>query len=500
MKRIKDIIKKKDLDVILLIITLVSGASLFVLVNCYDELWNFANAYKMFNGYKIYEELNVIITPLFFYIAQIFFRIFGGTILSFRIYNIVISSLFLILIYLIFKSLKIVRRRAIFYTFIIDFILSSMIAAGANYNVLALIPILIAIILILKEKDNPFLIGILLFITFMIKQNIYIYFAIGIFIYKLINRQSIKNLFKDLFKIYLVSLFCILIFFIYLYTDNNLYNFINYCFLGINEFGIKNLCLSFYDVRYLYISIIAIIFSLFIIYSKKIKNNIEREVIKNVKCLLSMGIPLLLISYPIFNYYHTVLGSIILIIEFIYLIENILIKNMQIKIKKEKIMYSVLIIFYIIYLYRAIAIGIIGIHKEEILLNCNDIFYGSMISKQDYENSQIICNYIKEQAVNNIDVKVLSYKANLYMMQLNKSNELFDLAFLGNLGRGGEEGFINKIKELNNTLILLESDSEKVFGQESQKAREYIINNYEKIGEIQEYSIYKLGVNNEKNI
>ena len=59
MKKILNIVKEKELDVLLLIITLVSGASLFILVNCGDELWNFANVYKMCNGYKIYEELNI---------------------------------------------------------------------------------------------------------------------------------------------------------------------------------------------------------------------------------------------------------------------------------------------------------------------------------------------------------------------------------------------------------------------------------------------------------
>ena len=56
-------------------------------MNWWDELWNFSNCYKMFEGYKIYRDLNVIITPLFFYTAQVFFKLFGATILSFKIYN-----------------------------------------------------------------------------------------------------------------------------------------------------------------------------------------------------------------------------------------------------------------------------------------------------------------------------------------------------------------------------------------------------------------------------
>lgn len=112
------------------------------------------------------------------------------------------------------------------------------------------------------------------------------------------------------------------------------------------------------------------------------------------------------------------------------------------------------------------------------------------MKKEDFEKIETICDYIKEQEKYNVDVKVLSYKADLYMVNLNKNNGIFDLAFIGNLGKDGEEGLINEIKKLNNTLILFESDSDNIFWQESKLARDYIIDNYKKIGEIEEYSIY----------
>ena len=78
------------------------------------------------------------------------------------------------------------------------------------------------------------------------------------------------------------------------------------------------------------------------------------------------------------------------------------------------------------------------------------------------------------------------------MINLNKNNGIFDLAFLGNLGIEGENKLINEIEQLDNTLILIQKDEEKVFWQESKKVREYILKKYEKIGEIQEYSIYNI--------
>ena len=42
-----------------------------ILVVSNDELWNFQNIYKMINGYTIYNDSNVIITPIFFYLNHV---------------------------------------------------------------------------------------------------------------------------------------------------------------------------------------------------------------------------------------------------------------------------------------------------------------------------------------------------------------------------------------------------------------------------------------------
>lgn len=484
----KNIFKKKDLDVFLLIAWICFNISFIVFLDYYDELWNFANCYKMFNCYKIYKELNVIVTPLFFYISQIFFKIFGANLLAFRIYNVFIFTTFFMLIYLIFKALKIVKRRAVLYTLIFILFFNTMIAAGANYNIIAVIFVLIAL-LIIRKKENDILLGVLLFATFLTKQNIYVLFAVGIFFYKMLSQSNMKKKLEDLAKIYLVSIAGICVFLIYMYLDGNLYNFYNYCFGGISEFGIKNLYIDVSDSRFLYISLISILVTFFIIHNRKINQNLNKEIIKNSKDLLCFGVPLTLIAFPIVNYYHATLGSTIILIELFYIIENVLIKNLVVERKKERIFYLVVIAIYILYLFYGILINLYEIKNNKIILDNRGAFYGTVIQKEDYEDIKIICNYIKEKEKQNIDVKILSYKANLYMVKLNKNNGILDLAFAGNLGKDGENGLIAEIQNLKNTLILIQT-SEEIFWQESKNAREYVINNYDKIGEIQEYSIY----------
>ena len=496
MREILNKLRNKELDILFFIMLLVSIVSLCVVVNCYDELWNFANSYKMFNGYKIYESLNVIVTPLFFYISQIFFKIFGPNYLAFRIYNIFISTTFLILVFFILKSLKVVRRRSIFYAFIVTFIFSFMITGGANYNMLAVIPVLIEILLIIKRKRNAILEGVLLFFSFMVKQTVFIYFAIGIFMYELLYRENIKKMIINLLRIYSIACIGILIFLIYMYIDNNLYNFINYCFLGINEFGTNNFGIDFSGARYIYTSLIIVMFDLFIIFNKKINENTDKAVIENIKTLLCFGAPLLLMSFPIINYYHSTLGSLVVFIGFLYIIENVLIKNLKINMVVEKVLYITIMIF-IIGVFAVIIIkAVIG--NKVILNNSEGPLYGSLTTKEIDKDIEIVCNYVVEQQKNGMDVKILSYKANLYMIHLNENNGVFDLPSLGNMGKGGEEELIEKIEGLQNTLILIQTDEEKIFWQESKKIRKHIINNYKKVGEISEYSVYYIESISEK--
>ena len=368
------IIKKYNIDIFVLIILLTSLASLLVLVKSGDELWNFANCYKISIGYKIYRDINVIVTPLFFYVAQLFFAIFGKTILAFRIYNIIIFTVLFGLIYKIFESLNIIRQRRIVYTVIIIILFNGIVYGGANYNILVMIPILIDILLILKNKDNNLINGLLIYITFLIKQNVCFYYAIGLFVYKILNEKDLKRALVDVIKTYVVTTCGIIAFMFYLYLDNNLYNFINYCFLGIKEFGQKNMVFDFYNMKYSYISVTVLIFNIIILKNKEVQIDVRQ----NTKKLLCFGIPLMLVQFPIFNYYHTTLSGLIILISFIYTIEEIIIKNLDINKKKEKAVYIIIILIYILYYIYIIFNAIILLDKNDILIKTQGTYTRSI--------------------------------------------------------------------------------------------------------------------------
>lgn len=488
LSRVKETIKKKEkVLVLILIIIAVSAFSFNVRLDASDELWNFSNVYKMTNGYTIYKDLNVIITPLFFYLGQLIFKIFDSNFLSFRIWNVVIYTIFYMTVYLIYKELKMKSKRLYFYLIFVYILTFELISGSANYNILALELYLIGILLILKNKPN-WLQGIIIFLIFMTKQNIGIYYAIGYGICKLIQnknkKQAIKQiLFSGIITIGLIAIYCI-----YLWSNQNLYNFINYAFLGISEFGTKNYAFnsSIYQIA---LAILSYPIMIWIISSKKLKfDKMHKEKAIILICFAAVS---LLMAYPLMNEVHIREAIILTLISFVFVIEKAFLEELTANTIIEKAMGVINVLFIIV------IIGFCIWENSNYYISMKDydyydIYYGSVVTDEMKQDIDEIVNYINENESEGKKVIVLSYYADLYMNVLGKNNGKMDLPFYGNLGKEGENGLIQEITELQNTNLLILKEEDTVF-QESKKVREHIMNNYEQIGEIGRFLIYKVG-------
>lgn len=114
--KVKKFVEKHDeIFVTILIFIMSLGYSLYIKTLAGDELWNFQNVYKIYNGYKIYVDANVITTPIFHFIGALVFKIFGANFFVFRMYGLVIYTIFFVGIYKLFKCLKIDKKNAFFY-------------------------------------------------------------------------------------------------------------------------------------------------------------------------------------------------------------------------------------------------------------------------------------------------------------------------------------------------------------------------------------------------
>lgn len=454
-----------------------------------DELWNFSDIYKMYSGYNIYTDINIITTPLFWYIGKLIFDIFEPNYLVFRVYNFMIYFSLFYIIYSIFKNLKVEKISSIIYTLIIYMFVYRTIGAGANYNCLAVTFYLLGILIILKIDLNkwylPYLQGIMTFIIFFTKQNIGVYYLIASLIMSIMIAFNNRNIKKEIiFFIKQTITFFILcfIFLLILVMQNNIDSFIDMCVLGINEFACNNISVTISAITMLTVTIISVVMSIIIIKLKSTNNKIK---VNNIK-ILPFVIMCFLISFPIFNRYHVYLSSILGIILLIYNLDKLIVVEL-IDRKKIKRIYIAIIVIIIIYNVVFLILNNSKYYKS--LNTYINPYYGSMISNEQIDNINNICEFIKQNEQEGIDVKIISYTSNLYMNVLNKNNGILDLPFYGNLGKDGEQGIINIISSMSNVKILIQK-SDDLFFQESQKVRDYIKQNLEYEGEIEDFLIY----------
>lgn len=246
-RKVIETIKKHDnIFILILIILSIFGVSLNILIAESDELWNFQSVYKMYNGFQIYKDFNVIITPLFFIIGKILFNIFGANFLTFRIYNIIITTALYFTTYLLLKSIGINKKNSAIITLIlIIFKRYLMVRAQANYTTMALMLCIIGILFCIKKnKYNTIIQGIIIFLIFYTKQNIGVYYGTSLFLFEILSKNNIKEKIKRLLIEFITFITLLILSLIIFYMNNNLYDFINYAFLGIKEFANENIFIA----------------------------------------------------------------------------------------------------------------------------------------------------------------------------------------------------------------------------------------------------------------
>lgn len=105
---------------------------------------------------------------------------------------------------------------------------------------------------------------------------------------------------------------------------------------------------------------------------------------------------------------------------------------------------------------------------------------------------QEVGDFILGQNENGKDVYILDATAALYMIPIDKYNKDYDMFNKGNFGAKGEEGQIENLKNTTkDTLVLIMNDNYRRNWQNPEKVRNYIIENWTRIGEIRNFDIYE---------
>ena len=476
------IIKHDELFFILIFFIIIFGITVYIKTVPEDEVWNFQNIYKIYNGYKIYIDANVITTPLFHLVGVIMFKLFGANFFIFKLYGVFINLFLMIGVYKIFKSLKIKKWLSLFFSSIIFVAEINAIHNTSSYNNLCLAISFFGILIILnrnKYTDNKFIIieSIINFIILCTKQNIGIFYLIGFIIYNIIYEKGIKKI-TNILKILFINLILIIICMGILYNKGLLDGFISYAILGIREFSQRNFAMEILILKLIGISVINLILIIFLN-----KNNMaKKEEIKNVNIITCFAFPLLMISYPIFNIAHIDLSLFLMYILLIYIIYLIFL-NMGFN---KNIINKLTMLIMVLLSSISVLKTILYFCEIDYNYEYNDAYFGSLLSNEYKNKIKNVTKYIENSEGN---VIVFSTEAALYMVPLNRSNGNMDEPLLGNFGKDGENGVIKEISEMVNTKIII--NKEKKVYQESDKIIQYIKDNLDYVGEIEDLLIYQ---------
>ena len=500
MKKIN--IKNIFFFVIIFIIILLTTTS--KPLNDLDELWNYNIANNIAKGLVPYRDISMITSPLLAMITAIFLKLIANELIITRILTAVLGTLIL---YSLYRTMKLLKFNDEVNLLIIVILLMNLLKFFClDYNwFIALITINILNLElknIQKKEENieynnfkyEFFIGVLTGISICCKQSVGILIATASILNNIIFIKS-KNDFKlflknSLFRI-LGIIAPILILVLYLQYNNALEDFIDYCILGIRTFSnsipytilIKDKNI-FIKVTSILIPLTYIITSLLIIYNLLKKGTI----FKNIFTMLIYGVALFIIAFPISNDIHFLIGSLISMILMSYIIYNIFLKYVTKKYNKI-IKFIILFIYCFLILYLLVAsIKTFNVMFKKYKIT-NDIPHYKYIpiSESLIESIHNIDNFIlnSEQKV-----YILDSDTAIYTIPIDIYNKDYDMFNIGNLGGRGEEGKIEDLQKEKNIIILIKKDGIPRNWQTPELVREYIVSNFNKIGNIENYDIY----------
>lgn len=490
--------KKKLLKIIFVIVSLLLYNSSILLIKKLtdlDELWNFNFANNMANGLVPYRDFNMIQMPLLPMIASIFLKIFGQEVIMMRFLAVCLTTYIEITIFLILEKLEIKDYIKYLILIFICYIITPYIAIDYNYMIIA---ILLTIIYIETDKylkngklliynlKIDFIIGLLAGLCFTCKQSTGICIILVAVFYKCLeirNKTDLIEFIKIVFTRGVGALIPIAIILVYLITNKAFNDFLSYCILGIKTFSnyipyinlIKNseVCIKILSVLIPIVIIIAL--SLYIKKKKKIL------LILSVYTIASM-----IVIYPIADNIHFLIGifpSFTILAYFIDGIINKILTNENIKeflgnfLKIATLLISIVSILYSINIYAKSNKNYELKHFKITLMSEN--YIKSIKSVGDYINSS------QEK------VYILDATASLYMIPIDRYNKDYDMLLKGNLGKDGEEGQIEKMKDEENAKFLIMNSKYRRNWQNPEKVRNYIVSNKEKTGEIGNFEIYE---------
>ncbi len=394
---------KKRIIIFLIFLLLFFLVSSLIVIDG-DEVNCFGFSYNIARGLIPYKDFNMVMGPLYSLIMTPLIKLIGNYYIVFKLEHCVIYSLIFTFIYEKFN----IKTLFIFFIFC---------ARDTLFGYNSFVLILFLAILLLhdsKVKSKNIIIGILIGIIIMTKQNIGFCLLI---VYLLINRHKIKECFSVFISVIPVI--------IYLIINNTVKEYIDFCYLGLG---------SFFDNLYIDLNSIVgyLIFFVPFVYMilKRKKNDPE------ILYILAFQS----ISIPIFDEQHIFAGAVP-IVYYILLKNNNYIIDYYIK--------SFTTVFFVIF------IGV-SLKGSKLMIENNFLKY-QLVNKNVPNYLKKYSNYID----NNSNYRIYLFMENAYLLKIyrNEPIDFYDMIDKGNMG-SNEKYYVEKMeKDCSNKKCMFILDS-----------------------------------------
>lgn len=511
----KEKIKAISKDFILFIFIAVMVFSIIAInpISNLDEIWNYNTARAIAQNLIPYKDISMITTPLLPMITALFLKLIANEVIVSRV---LASVLWGGVLFSIFKILKLLIKEE--NTCLIITALFGLLFRDCyciDYNILSLMFSLIILYIELKNIDKPhfennktdFLIGILAGLTVCTKQSIGAILAIIVVGYKIIfvqNKKEFIEYLKTAFKRIIGILIPMILVFIYLIATNSLQDFINYAVLGISTFSNKIPYAQLMNndkkeiqilSRIMPFILLAMAVLTIVLQNKKKKENIGNTDNK-ILTMLIYSLSTIIIMYPISDEIHFLIAGTITFIGLAYILYllGITIYN-KINLQSKKKIYKITSLMISIIAIAFIAVRGIENITEYIKQEKNETiehYKNIQISEYLQERINEIDNFILEQEKENKKVYILDAEAAIYMIPINNYNKDYDMFLKGNIGKDGQEGQIQKIKQKEtNEIILIRKRNLQSNWQTPTEVVNYVRENLEFMGEVSIYEVYR---------
>lgn len=511
----KERVKAISKDFILFIFIAVMVFSIIAInpISNLDEIWNYNTARAIAQNLIPYKDISMITTPLLPMITALFLKLIANEVIVSRVLASVLWGGVLFSIFKILELLIKEENTCLIITALLGLLFRDCYCI--DYNILSLMFSLIILYIELKNIDKPhfennkndFLIGILAGLTVCTKQSIGAILAIIVVGYKIIfvqNKKEFIEYLKTAFKRIIGILIPMILVCIYLIATNSLQDFINYAVLGISTFSNKIPYAQLMNndkkeiqilSRILPFILLAMAVLTIVLQNKKKKENIGNTDNK-ILTILIYSLSTIIIMYPISDEIHFLIAGTITFIGLAYILYllGITIYN-KINLQSKKKIYKITSLMISIIAIAFIAVrGIENIteytkqEKNETIEHYKNI----QISKYLQERINEIDNFILEQEKENKKVYILDAEAAIYMIPINNYNKDYDMFLKGNIGKDGQEGQIQKIKQKEtNEIILIRKRNLQSNWQTPTEVVNYVRENLEFMGEVSIYEVYR---------